>query len=73
MFYEIVACLGIDKSEIMYTDEKKVSARRPGLCPPEGARTLGSPRGPERKCCQPGLHREAQEPAFKCPPHCRDS
>lgn len=31
-FYETVACMGMDKSEIIYTDEKKVSARCKEAC-----------------------------------------
>lgn len=54
-FYETITCMGMDKSEIMYADEKKVSAQRSGPCPPEGAPT------------------EVRDPAFKCPPDCKDS
>lgn len=50
-FHEHVICMGMDKSEIVYVDEKKVSVRRSGQCPPEGATPLGSPRGPERESC----------------------
>lgn len=72
-FYEDLRCRGISKSEVIYTDDKKVSARETVFCSCEGAPASGSLRGPERESCQPELHSEAEAPAFKGPPHCRDS
>lgn len=72
-FQETIKCMGMNTSEIMYTDEKKVSAGRPGQCPPEGAPHSGNPRGPERESCQPGLHSKAGDSAFQHLPHRKDS
>lgn len=44
-FYEDLKCLGMDKSEVIYTDEKKVSARRNGWCPPEAQRPKAASQG----------------------------
>lgn len=44
VFQEAIVCMGMSKSEIMYTDEKKVNARSTRQCP-----ALGSPRTREGK------------------------
>ncbi|XP_005660428.1 alpha-1-acid glycoprotein isoform X1 [Sus scrofa] len=53
-FHDAIECTGIHKSEITYTDEKKVSAGGPGREAPEGGPTLGGRRAPERS----RLHRK---------------
>lgn len=35
-FHEAITCMGLQKSEIVYTDEKQVNAGRTRPCPPSG-------------------------------------
>ncbi|XP_057169693.1 alpha-1-acid glycoprotein-like isoform X2 [Ursus arctos] len=61
VFHEAITCIGMQKSEISYTDAKKVKARR--------TRQPRRPRQGER----PRLHSEAGHPVFKRLSPCRDS
>ena len=61
VFHEAITCIGMQKSEISYTDAKKVKARR--------TRQPRRPRQGER----PWLHSEAGHPVFKRLSPCRDS
>uniref|UniRef100_A0A452SZ87 Alpha-1-acid glycoprotein-like n=1 Tax=Ursus maritimus TaxID=29073 RepID=A0A452SZ87_URSMA len=58
---QAITCIGMQKSEISYTDAKKVKARR--------TRQPRRPRQGER----PRLHSEAGHPVFKRLSPCRDS
>lgn len=73
VFHEAITCLGMQTSEINYTDAKKVNAVQTRLCPPSEPSCLGAARGLDRETSRPRLHSEAGCPTFKHLPPCRDS
>ena len=62
VFHEAITCKGMQKSEINYTNPKKVTSKK-----------IRQPQRPRGESCRPRLHSEAGCPAFKHLPPCRDS
>ena len=66
-FHEAIGCIGIEKSKIVYIDQKKVNARRPGQL------GLGQPWRPREGKLSAKAAQGGRISCFKHLPLCRDS